>query len=161
MRWGENSLYKQVLLHTAPKLARVPLTTTRGLPLYASRQQIARHKMVDKYWRRWHKKAHRLSAGLIPPVRRTGYGVDYDTWLKNELRGWTESILLDPRTLGRGYWNPSAVEQLVEDHRLGRGRQLEKKLTALITFELWHRMYMDRSDIAILVAARPSSALEI
>ena len=83
--------------------------------------------------------------GLISPMRETGLYADYDQWLKQELRDWAESILLDPRTLKRGYWKPSGITRLLENHRTAeRGTQrLARQLTALISFELWHRMYLD------------------
>jgi asparagine synthase (glutamine-hydrolysing) len=160
MRWGEGSLYRQVLLHAAPELAQVPLTTTLGLPLDASHRQIERKRKLRTYWRRWRGKASRHSAGLIPPLKRTSAYVDYDGWFKHELRSWAKSILLDARTLERGYWNPSAVERLMQDHLQGRGRRLTYKLTALITFELWHRIYMDQSD-ALSSTLCPTGAPEI
>ena len=70
--------------------------------------------------------------------------VDYSAWFRHELREWAESILLDPRTLNRDYWNTFAIQRLLE--HLG-GTQLSKKLArqiaALISFELWHRTYLD------------------
>jgi asparagine synthetase B (glutamine-hydrolysing) len=150
MRWGQGSLYRQVLLQTAPQLARIPFTTTWGLPLNASHRQVARQKTLAKHWRHWRRKANRLSQGLIPPMRVTHSSVNYDDWLKHELRGWVESILLDAQTLERDYWNPAAIERLLRDQLHRQGGKLSHRLTALITFELWHRMYLDQSDVAPL-----------
>jgi asparagine synthase (glutamine-hydrolysing) len=144
MRWGEGSIYKQVLLREAPELARIPLTTTSGLPLDASHTQIVRHKKSRAHWRRWLSRARKLSAGLIPPLRNAKRYVDYDRWLRHELRSWAESILLDARTLDRDYWNPSAIVKMMQDHI--QGQNLSGKLAALISLELWHRMYLDGVD---------------
>jgi hypothetical protein len=144
MRWGEGSIYKQVLLREAPELARIPLTTTSGLPLDASHTQIVRHKKSRAHWRRWLRRARKLSAGLIPPLRNAKRYVDYDRWLRHELRSWAESILLDARTLDRDYWNPSAIVKMMQDHI--QGQNLSGKLAALISLELWHRMYLDGVD---------------
>jgi hypothetical protein len=80
-------------------------------------------------------------------MRTTRSNVNYGDWLRQELRSWAESILLDARTLERDYWNPSAIERLMSDHLRGQGGKLSQKLTALITLELWHRMYLDESNV--------------
>ena len=98
-RWGEGSIYRQVLLHTAPDLARLPFTTTCGLGLGASPQQIERRRARRKHWRKWYRTAYRLSRGHMPVVRTNGLYADYDTWFRHELKGWVKSVLMDPRTL--------------------------------------------------------------
>jgi asparagine synthase (glutamine-hydrolysing) len=145
LRWGENSLYRRVVLRGAPELARVPATTTYGLPLNATHEQMVRHENRRKLLTRWRRRLHKVSMGLIPSVTSRFY-VDYGGWLKRDLRGWAESILLDSRTLSRDYWNASAIPQLLEDHLQGNPRgvkRLSRKLTAIIALELWHRMYLD------------------
>ena len=145
LRWGESPLYRRVILRVAPEIARIPATSTGDLPLYATDEQVARHKSRMGSWRRWRYRVNRIAMGLISPMRETGLYADYDQWLKQELRDWAESILLDPRTLKRGYWKPSGITRLLENHRTAeRGTQrLARQLTALISFELWHRMYLD------------------
>jgi asparagine synthase (glutamine-hydrolysing) len=143
LRWGENPVYRQVIFRTTPELARIPATTTQGLPLNATYRQVARRKSQHQKFMRWRRRIHRVSMGLMPPIRKNFY-VDYGRWLRRELRGWAEAILLDPRTLGRGYWNDSAIPRLVDAHLHGNsGNRLGRQLTALISFELWHRMYVD------------------
>jgi len=143
LRWGVSPLYRQALLHISPDLARIPSTRAAGLPLTATRQQIARHKNRLKSLRRWRHRISRITLGVVPPMRDTSYYADYDSWLRHELRDWAESILLDSRTLNRDYWNPSAIIQLLEDHRAGKreAKRLARQLTALISLELWHRVY--------------------
>jgi len=149
LRWGDDSLYRQIVLCTAPELAKIPCTTTSGLPPTATLKQIVRRINQRKMLRQWRRRLNRISKGLIPPTtRRTHFYVDYDAWLRRELRRWTESILLDTRTLNRDYWNVSAITQLMEDHLRGkRGKRLARKITALISFELWHRMYLDEPGV--------------
>jgi hypothetical protein len=63
----------------------------------------------------------RAFADLLPPRirrrRKMGFGVPLDHWFRNELRGFAREILLDPRTLGRGYFRPETVRGLVEDQQ--------------------------------------------
>jgi asparagine synthase (glutamine-hydrolysing) len=149
MRWGEGSVYKQVLLSTAPGLARLPFTTTCGLGLAVSYQKIERRRAYRKRWRRWYRSAYRLSRGHLPslPLPRTFKGnrlyADYDTWFRHDLRDWVESILMDPRTLDRGYWRAQRLRQMVQEHR--QGRPITRQLATLISLELWHRSYLDQS----------------
>jgi asparagine synthase (glutamine-hydrolysing) len=77
-------------------------------------------------------------------VRRPkmGFGVPLDSWFRGELAGLLREILLDPLTLGRGYFRPQAIERLVLDHQSSRWDH-SNRLWALLFFELWHRMYMD------------------
>jgi hypothetical protein len=49
--------------------------------------------------------------------------------------------LLEPRTLERGYFNPKAVRQLVEEHLRGR-RNRPTDIWMLLIFELWHRNFL-------------------
>jgi asparagine synthetase B (glutamine-hydrolysing) len=143
LRWGRKSLYGRVLQRTAPELARLPLTTTGGLPLAATPDQIGRRKRRQRRWNRWQGRASRLSKGLLPLPGQVHAYADYATWFRRELRPWAESILLAPRTAERGYWRPAAIKSLLQDHVQGKGRRSAKTIAALISLELWHRIYLD------------------
>ena len=47
-------------------------------------------------------------ANLLPPAirrrRKMGFGVPLDHWFRNELKDYAREVLLDPQTLGRGYF---------------------------------------------------------
>jgi asparagine synthase (glutamine-hydrolysing) len=88
----------------------------------------------------------KAGAGLLPPEtlgrRKMGFGVPVGNWMRGELRGWTEDLLLSPRALKRGYFQPEALRQLVNAHLEGReDRSFE--LWALLWLELWHQEFMD------------------
>jgi asparagine synthase (glutamine-hydrolysing) len=74
--------------------------------------------------------------------RRPPGFTDLPYLLRTANRQWVEEVLLSPRTLGRGYFRPEAIQQLVKDHMSGR-RNLSRQLGVLITFELWHRHFLD------------------
>jgi len=144
LRWGEDSVYRQIIFRTAPELGKIAATTTRGLPLDATHTQMVRHKGRLKRLDNWRRMTKRICSSLIPPSSPTRY-VNYPEWLKQELRGWTKSILLDPRTLNRDYWNGLDIRRLLEDYLGSKqgSKKLARQITALISFELWHRMYLD------------------
>jgi asparagine synthase (glutamine-hydrolysing) len=57
-------------------------------------------------------------------------------------REWSEELLLSPRTLERGYFRPQTIQRMVQNHMSGK-RDLARQLGALMTFELWHRVFCD------------------
>ena len=75
--------------------------------------------------------------------RKAGFPVPYPLWLRNNLRHWVRELLLDSRTLSRGYFRRSAIEKLTEDHERGRG--LSKEIFSLVILELWHRGFADQA----------------
>jgi asparagine synthase (glutamine-hydrolysing) len=82
---------------------------------------------------------------LLPgPIRRRskmGFGVPLDSWFRGELRAFTRQILLDGRTLGRGYFRPGAVAQLLAEHDAARANH-GPRLWALLVLELWRREWI-------------------
>ena len=74
-------------------------------------------------------------------------------------------ILLEPKTMQRGYFNPEGVRQRILEHRNGtRDRSCE--LWHLLVFELWHRNFLEPatrlrdSDGCRGLAIRSDSAAE-
>ena len=73
---------------------------------------------------------------------KMGFGVPLDHWFRHELRDLANDVLLDRRTLDRGYFRESAVRKLLDEH----GQQLRDhadRLWALLVLELWHREWVD------------------
>ena len=98
---------------------------------------------VRKYLLR--KLAERLGVpGLNRP--KQGFAMPLTHWWKGELRETLLPILLEPKTLQRGYLNPSAVRQLVNEHLSGR-RDYGQELWLLLIFELWHRNFLERAPM--------------
>ena len=73
---------------------------------------------------------------------KMGFGVPLDSLFRGELAGYLREVLLDSRTLSRGYFRTEAVRQLIDDHQSSRWDH-SYRLWALLFLELWHRMYMD------------------
>ena len=83
---------------------------------------------------------------LLPPEtlarRKMGFGVPVGNWMRGELRSWVEDLLLAPRALKRGYFQPEALRQLVDGHLEGR-EDRSFQLWALLWLELWHQEFVD------------------
>ncbi len=75
--------------------------------------------------------------------KKVGFPVPYDFWLRKDLRGWLRDILLDRRTLARGYFDKRCIERLIsEDLRRGG---YSKELFSLAVLEMWHRVFLDEN----------------
>jgi len=72
---------------------------------------------------------------------KQGFAMPLTHWWRNQLKDGMLAILLEPRTLERGYFNPKAVRQLVEEHLRGR-RNRPTDIWLLLIFELWHRNFL-------------------
>ena len=72
-------------------------------------------------------------------------------WLRRELRPLVQHILLDPRCLERGIFEPQALRDVVDRHLSGR-RNHTYLLMALMIFELGQRAFMDSSSAEELVS---------
>jgi asparagine synthase (glutamine-hydrolysing) len=73
---------------------------------------------------------------------KQGFALPLLHWTRHELKEMIQSVLLDPRTLGRGYLNPHAVRQLLDEHFRER-RNHAGRIWRLLMLELWHRNYVD------------------
>ena len=88
-------------------------------------------------------------ADMLPPSilkrKKMGFGVPISAWFRRELRDFMQSVLLDGRSLSRGYFEPAAVRKLIRDHLSGRFDH-SYRLWALLVLELWHRQYIDSAS---------------
>jgi asparagine synthase (glutamine-hydrolysing) len=82
-----------------------------------------------------------LPASLIDR-RKQGFGVPLDVWFRGHLRELFADTLLSQKALSRGYFQPSAVRQLVREHVEGR-RDHTLRLWQLVVLERWHQQYVD------------------
>jgi asparagine synthase (glutamine-hydrolysing) len=74
---------------------------------------------------------------------KKGFALPLVHWTRHELKELILSSLLDPRTLQRGYLNPPAVRQLLDEHFRGR-RNHTGRIWRLLMLELWHRNYLEK-----------------
>ncbi|MGH9407806.1 MAG: asparagine synthase-related protein, partial [Terriglobia bacterium] len=84
-------------------------------------------------------------AGVPPEVihrPKRGFALPLVHWLRHELKEELAQLLLEPRTLARGYFNPRAVQQLLNEHNTGR-RDQSALIWMLLVFELWHRNFLE------------------
>jgi len=74
---------------------------------------------------------------------KRGLNLPLSLWFRNELRSWMRSLLA-PEIVGRrGYFQPEAVQSLIESHEAGR-QDYSLFLWALVVLEVWHQIYVDQ-----------------
>jgi asparagine synthase (glutamine-hydrolysing) len=75
---------------------------------------------------------------------KMGFPVPFGSWLKEDSAGMVSEILLDKRTMDRGYFNVSYIEKLLKSHQNGE-RDYQSQIWMLLNFELWHRVFIDEA----------------
>ena len=73
---------------------------------------------------------------------KRGFSLPLPHWMRSDFRQDLVHILLEPRTIQRGYLNAQAVRSLLDEHLSGR-RNHAGRLWHLLVFELWHRNYLE------------------
>jgi len=90
---------------------------------------------------------------------KQGFALPLVHWTRHDLKDMIMSVLLEPRTLQRGYFKPEAVRQLLDEHFRQR-RNHSGRIWRLLAFELWHRNYLEaipRHETGIPLAAAVST----
>jgi asparagine synthase (glutamine-hydrolysing) len=78
--------------------------------------------------------------------RKQGFQMPLVEWMRSEMKDQFLRVLLEPRTLQRGYFKPEAVRSLVDEHARGR-RNRSGLLWRMLVLELWHRNFLEsRTD---------------
>ena len=76
--------------------------------------------------------------------RKQGFAIPQDQWFRKDLRVVATEILLDSRTLARGYFRRDAIERMLQHHATGR-RDYSTWIWCLIILEMWCRQFLDVS----------------
>ena len=101
----------------------------------------------------------RLARKLLPREivdrPKVGFTVPLAPWFRGELRELLTDTLLSPTCLGRGYYEPAVLREIVADHLEGR-RDRSRELWTLLTLELWHRNWIDRAPERAVTWSAPA-----
>jgi asparagine synthase (glutamine-hydrolysing) len=85
--------------------------------------------------------------------KKQGFALPLVHWIRHELKDLLLTVLLEPRTLQRGYFNPKAIRRLLDEHFEGR-RVHSGRIWRLLMFELWHRNFLETFRTADLAQQR-------
>ena len=95
-----------------------------------------------------HKKAaERWLPQTVIRRRKKGFATPVDAWFQSQLDGFVRDTLLGPGSACSDWFEPGAIEQILQEHRLRR-RDHRRRISALLSFELWHRRFL-RSPVAV------------
>jgi asparagine synthase (glutamine-hydrolysing) len=96
--------------------------------------------------------------------RKQGFALPLVHWMRSEMRNEISALLLDSRTLQRGYLRRANVERILKEHEVG-ARDHSHVIWQLLVFELWHQNFLEQvgkraSDklSARIAAGRPQHA---
>jgi asparagine synthase (glutamine-hydrolysing) len=91
----------------------------------------------------------KILEGLLPREilydrPKLGHSVPMKNWLREDskLHKWIEEILSESALVKRGFFRPSVVRQLLEEH-LNMRHNHSHRLWALVVLELWLRTWLD------------------
>jgi asparagine synthase (glutamine-hydrolysing) len=91
--------------------------------------------------------ARRCAPGQNIDRPKMGFGVPLNAWLRGSLREMAAELLLSPRTLQRGVFQPEPVRRVWAEHQSG-AQDHAYPLWTLMMFELWHRECLDAAVAA-------------
>jgi asparagine synthase (glutamine-hydrolysing) len=125
---------------------RVPLLDHKILEFAASLPQNFKVRgFTTKYI------AKKALSGRVPREilnrKKAGFPVPYERWLREDLKDWVHSLLLDSKTTDRGYFQKSAVQQMLSDDMSSGG--FSKEIFDLVVLELWHREFLEKRKPAL------------
>jgi asparagine synthase (glutamine-hydrolysing) len=99
-------------------------------------------------------------APLLPDAivekRKQGFSPPDQSWYRGPTMDYIREVLLDRRSLDRGYFEPAYVKRVLEEHLQGRVNH-RLLIWSLLSFEWWNRLFMD-GDAATALAGRSTSA---
>jgi len=131
--------------------ARSPFLDHELMQLAASIPAELKVRGGEKKWILREALRDWLPADILDRPKQ-GFSVPLSSWLRADLRPWAAEVLLDPRTLDRGYYDPGAVRGLLDRHAGGTDGDA-KRIWALVMSELWHREFVDAPAQALRAAA--------
>ena len=78
--------------------------------------------------------------------QKMGFPTPWAYWLAGTQLDSLEKLLLDPRTLDRGYFNPGAIKGLFAEHRSSH-RDHGNRIWRLLNLELWERVCIEGDPV--------------
>jgi asparagine synthase (glutamine-hydrolysing) len=91
----------------------------------------------------------RALRGILPPRilnrPKKGFGIPVAEWFRGPLREQLLFVLGADRIRADGFFDPTAVKTLIDDHMSGR-HDNRKQLWTLFAFQMWHEGYSHPVD---------------
>jgi asparagine synthase (glutamine-hydrolysing) len=103
--------------------------------------------------KRWNEKyiLKQAVAKIVPPEiinrPKRGFPVPISNWFTEGLNQKAREILLDTKTQQRGYFNYHFLEEVLQKQSQGKDNW-SSQIFSLIALELWHRIFIDKSELS-------------
>ncbi len=122
--------------------ARVPFLDYRivefveSLPPHFKLRGLTGKYLHKKALRKWlpDEVVYRKKKGFANPV---------DSWIRGKMRDYVDELILASDSACSKYFNPSVLQRILEDDRLGT-QPYKRHVYLLLSFELWHRTYISQ-----------------
>jgi asparagine synthase (glutamine-hydrolysing) len=88
--------------------------------------------------------------GEILDRRKVGFPNPITSWLTGDLMDMVKDILLDSKSVSRGYFRKEAIEALIKDNV--RTSRFTSEIFSLVVLELWHRAFVDSPETPLNAA---------
>ncbi|MBN1762682.1 MAG: hypothetical protein JW878_06380, partial [Methanomicrobia archaeon] len=136
-------IYFKFLKKLSPELFKIPVSPA-GIQMDIPHFLYKIHSLKKVGMRKIRNVCRIKTRGLVKIPFKDDYP-DYGEWIRSNerLRKWVEGILLDERTLNRKYFNRDFIKRMVNDH-MSYKKDYTQLLFILVTFELWHRLFIDK-----------------
>jgi len=138
----DRRIYFKFLKKLSPELSKIPVSPA-GVHINVPSIIYKIYSLKKAGMRKFRDIIRIKTRGLIKIPFKDDYP-DYGEWIRSNerLKKWVERILLDERTLNRKYFNRNFIIKMVNDHMSYR-KDYTQLIFILLTFELWHRMFME------------------
>jgi len=84
--------------------------------------------------------------GVLPDQillkRKQGFSAPEQSWYQGPLMNYVKAILLDRKTLSRGFFQEPYIRRVLEEHLSGTVNH-RLLIWSLLSFEFWNRLFMD------------------
>lgn len=74
--------------------------------------------------------------------KKLGFPTPWSTWLNGARFEEIERLLLEPRTIERGFFNEAAIRAILREHR-SHYHDHNDRIWRLLNLELWHRVCIE------------------
>jgi asparagine synthase (glutamine-hydrolysing) len=88
------------------------------------------------------KMAERILPAETLKKKKQGFAIPRAEWFRGELKDYARDMLTSARFKQRGYFRQAPIEQMLNEHVLGR-KDYSMWIWCLINFELWHQTFLD------------------
>jgi len=85
--------------------------------------------------------------GLVPQEilqkEKKGFSPPDASWYRGSSMSYVKEMILDKKTLNRGYFNPKFIKKIFKDHISGKANN-RLIIWSLLCFEWWNRIFIDK-----------------